>query len=73
MVPALGATIGMWGELLAELLAAVNAASGKTATLTLSPSFTMEGYCRPNGCQAIDLSSLASEIIIEGNRATFDV
>jgi hypothetical protein len=49
------------------LAAAVNAAAGKTLTLTLSPSFTMEGY---DGF--IDMHTDGTVVTVDGNGAIFD-
>jgi hypothetical protein len=60
----LSTPLGTWSA----LAAAVEAAAGKTATLTLSPSFTMEGF----GIPSIEPETPGTAIIIEGHGATFD-
>jgi hypothetical protein len=61
-LPVLSATIGTWSG----LEAAVYAADGQTVTLTLSQSFTMEGFV------TIYIDTDGTAVTIEGCGATFD-
>jgi hypothetical protein len=62
-LPVLSEPIGTWSA----LAAAMSKVAGTTATLTLSPSFTMEGY---HGYIRVDASE--TSFTIEGHGAVFD-
>jgi hypothetical protein len=66
VLSALAVPISSW----TELDSAVKAAAGTTATLTLSPSFTMAGYLHGQSC--IDMEADGTVVTIEGHGATFD-
>jgi hypothetical protein len=53
-------------------VAAAEAAAGKTATLTLSPSFTMAGYVAKYGGHVVAITTNNTVLTIEGHGATFN-
>jgi predicted outer membrane repeat protein len=63
-VPVLSVPIRSW----ASLESSFSAAAGTTASLTLAPEFTMDGY----GGHEIETLTDSTVVTIEGNGATFD-